>query len=115
MSGLAPASSSPAYDPDQNLSPLLASYQQTVVASTVSGIKHESSNIAVAKYNGIWNRGQTIGAGRFGEVFLSKKSIAIGRELRAVKEIVSGRKDWVDREMECMIVLKNVNPIIHPG
>lgn len=112
MSSSASPISSPVNDSIRETSPLLAGYRQTVVTSTASAIQHSSSNTAVAKYNGTWNRGQTIGGGRFSEVFLSQE--AGSRQVRAVKEITSGRSDWVDREIQCMIVLKNVNHRFHP-
>ncbi|KAL0631733.1 Mitogen-activated protein kinase kinase kinase 1 [Maublancomyces gigas] len=109
MSSSTTPRSSPVDDSGQETSPLLAGYRQTVVASTASGTQHASSNTAVAKYNGTWNRGQIIGGGKFSEVFLSQE--ASSRQVRAVKEIMRGRSDWVDREIQCMIVLQNFSDL----
>lgn len=57
----------------------------------------------VVRYRGIWVRQSVLGFGRFLE-----KNVAT-KKLRAVKQLMKGTTTWHDREMDCMISVKNVD------
>lgn len=97
----------PSPPPDRDISANLVMYQQTIDHSFPAATVHQSSNSVVSMYNGTWTRGLTIGTGQFAEVYISNNSA--GPQQRAVKEISRGRSDWIDREIECLAVLRNVS------
>lgn len=89
------------------LFPAMGSFEQVIVATDGFASEHRSNNSNLAPYNGTWNRLGTLGAGAFGIVY--RERCTENGKVRAVKEMVKGRTDDIEREIRCMIKVKEVN------
>lgn len=75
--------------------------------ANINSTQHNSGGKEVTKYTGTWVRQKVLGIGHFGAVYLEKHTST--EELRAVKQLMKGAAAWHDREIDCMILVKNVN------
>lgn len=75
--------------------------------ANINTTRHDSGGKEVMKYTGTWIRQSLLGIGSFGAVYLEKH--ASTKTPRAVKQLMKGTAAWHDREMDCMISVKNVN------
>lgn len=75
--------------------------------ANINTTRHDAGGKEVTKYTGTWIRQRLLGIGSFGAVYLEKN--ASTGTLRAVKQLMKGTAAWHDREMDCMISVKNVN------
>lgn len=75
--------------------------------ANINTTRHDSGGKEVTKYIGTWTRQSLLGIGSFGAVYLEKNDST--GVLRAVKQLMKGTAAWHDRELGCMISVKNVN------
>lgn len=75
--------------------------------STIDTIEHDESSGLTAGYAGTWARKGKIGEGACGAVFL-ERNIATGT-MRAVKQLTASGVTWQERELKCMVLVKDVN------
>lgn len=86
----------------------LNKYRLSGTTVTEYETRHESGGQEVMEYVGTWvrERDSCVGSGSSGFVYLERNTST--NKLRAVKQLSRGFK-WQAREMECMILVKNVN------
>lgn len=86
----------------------LNKYRLSGTTVTECETRHESGGQEVMQYVGTWVRegDSCVGSGSSGLVYLERNTST--NKLRAVKQLSRGFR-WQAREMECMILVKNVN------
>lgn len=94
-------------DEDRGSGTLLAAYRLEVVTCDDQCIEHYSENQLIAKYGGEWELKGCLGSGNFGHISLQDNPRS--DRVRAVKKITMGKRKWQNREMECLILVKDVN------
>lgn len=94
---------------DRGPETLLGRYRLEVISGNDQCIEHHSENQAIARYSGKWKLIGSLGSGNFGHVLFHENTVS--GEVRAVKEITGGKREWENREIECMILVEDVNGI----
>lgn len=83
---------------------------QRVLSPDEQDTGNRSINPDRPAYDGTWNRLWILGKGNFGIVYCEQHTET--GKMRAVKEIRSGQRDSISREIQCMIRLKAVSASI---
>lgn len=88
-------------------------FKQTVISTNNEDSVHQSDRSDVVQYNGTWNRLAVLGNGSFGTVY--REHCLENGKVRAVKKVRRGQVKDIEREIQCMIKVREVSYYFLPS